>query len=258
VTEALQTIIHEFKILSPDIANTLVFRLNGEAIAAEGATPEQIQTLISHLNGITHADCIGGLENLIIQDMNTQLSVTGVEEIYLATVSARGANQEIVKSLTEIVAPTVIRLAFASTVSTAEKIQPSKDDHQIDSKEAVSLPDEEPEIESIPEPQEPPEPFLPKPPIIQFMVERIEGILVPVDTVRIGTEVIKKWQDLYDGKQFTHVSIETLEGKTVTCKCKPLKGPRTNVKGIIQLPERIIQMLAIGKGKLVMVKPVIQ
>ena len=117
MTEALQTVIGEFKTLSPDIANTIVFNLEGETLAAsEGTTPEQTQTLIANLNSITHAECIGGIESLTIQDLNTQLSIAAVGDVYLATVSSRTADQKIIKSLTQIVAPTVIQLAKGTVV----------------------------------------------------------------------------------------------------------------------------------------------
>jgi len=258
LAEAIKTLIGEFKTLSPDVANAMVFKPNGETIAAtEGTTPEQIETLIAQLNSITHADCIGGLENLTIQDVNTQFSVRSVSDVYLATVSSRSVNQKAVESLTKIVAPMVIRLAFNSDISSPQNTQPLTDKEAVDAEAAISPPAEEPEANALPQPEAPPEPSLPKPPVTQFMVERIGGILVPSDTVRMDSEVILKWHDLYGGKQFTLVSIETLEGKTVCCKYKPLKEAKPNAKGVIQVPEKIIQALDSGVGKLVMVKPVI-
>ena len=113
-------------------------------------------------------------------------------------------------------------------------------------------------MEPITEPQPPYEPFLPKPPVNQFMVEKIGGILVQGDTVRIDSGIITKWSDLYDGKKITMVDIEALDGKKTTCKFKAIKEVKANTKGIIQIPEKILQTLQTEKGKLVMVKPVIE
>ena len=90
------------------------------------------------------------------------------------------------------------------------------------------------------------------------MVEKIGGMLVPADTVRIDADVIAKWIDLYDGKQITMVNIEALDGKKTICKFKAIKEAKTSAKGIIQIPEKILQTLQTEKGKLVMVKPVIE
>jgi len=126
--------------------------------------------------------------------------------------------------------------------------------------EEIMLPVEEPSHnESIPDASASfsSEPLLPEPPVNQFMIEKIGGLLVSADTVRVDSEVIAKWNDLYGDKQITQVHIETLEGKTTTCKFKPIKEKNCNAKGIIQIPEKILQALQTSKGKLVMVKPVI-
>jgi hypothetical protein len=113
--------------------------------------------------------------------------------------------------------------------------------------------------ETIPEASVSPssEPVLPEPPVTQFMVEKIGGLLVPPDIVRVDNEIVSKWNDLYGDKQITRVHIETLEGKKGICKFKSIKNENRNAKGIIQIPQRILQALKISEGKLVIVKPVI-
>lgn len=251
MTEALQTIIGELKTLSPDITNACIFRQNGEALASSKNTmPEQIENLITGLNSITQTECIGGIESLTIQDSVTQLSITAVEDVYLATVSSRSADQKTVKSLTQVVVPTVIRLVCRATSLPVEKLEPLHETARRTAK-TVLLPKKEAEVKSIPEPQTPLKPLLPKASSTQFLVEKIGGLLVAGDTVRIDFEVIGKWQEQYGNKQFTRVTVETLEGKTVVCKYKPRRG----IKGIIQIPEKILQTLQTSRGKLVMARP---
>jgi hypothetical protein len=98
------------------------------------------------------------------------------------------------------------------------------------------------------------EPMLPEPPVNQFMIEKIGGLLVPCDIVRVDSEVIAKWHDIYGDKEITQVHIETLEGKAIICGFKPIKES-SHAKGIIQFPEKVMQALQTSKGKLVMVKP---
>ena len=90
------------------------------------------------------------------------------------------------------------------------------------------------------------------------MVEKIGGLLVQTDTVRIDSEIIAKWSDIYDGKQIITVNIEALDGKKTTCKVKAIKEAKANAKGVIQIPEKILQTLQTEKGKLVIVKPIIE
>ncbi len=249
MSEAIQTVINEFKTISPDISSTVVFALNGETIAQnEDATPEQTQTLIAKLNSITHAACIGGIKNLVIQDVSAQLAVTAVGDVYLATVSRRAADDKEVKSLTQVVAPTVIQLALGAPAKpTAKQRVPAEiTEPKI---EVPTPPKTAPKIQLSP-----PEPFQPKASTTQFMIEKITGLLVASDTVRIDSEVIEKWQEVPGSKKFAHVNVETLDGRNVTCKFKPRKDAR----GKILVPEKIIQALHSDVGELVIVKPVVE
>jgi hypothetical protein len=250
LTDALQKILGEFKTLSPEIASTVVFKLDGETLAAsENATPEQTQLLIASLNSLTHTGCIGGLEKLSVQDVYSQVSVAAVGDVYFASVVSRVGDQKVVTSLTEVVAPITIELALRMPKAATEtpKITREKLMEQIE----AALPKNEQAItvaQTEPETKEPPPSKLPS---TQFMVEKIGGLLVASDTVRIDSTVLYVWQEAC-GKQFTTVCVETLEGKTVTCKFKPQKDG----KGVIGIPDKILQALESEKGKLVMVKPV--
>jgi hypothetical protein len=251
LTEAIQKIISEFNTLSPDIASTVVFKLDGETRAAsENATPEQTQLLIASLNSLTHTGCIGGLEKLSVQDVNSQVLVAAVGDVYFAAVASRMGDQRVVMSLTEVVAPTIIQLALKMPKAAPEtpRITREKLMEQIEaalpkSEQAITVTQTEPETK---------EPPMPKLSSTQFMVEKIGGLLVASDTVRIDSTVLYGWQEAC-GKQFTTVCVETLEGKTVTCKFKPQKDG----KGVIGVPDKILQVLESEKGKLVMVKPVV-
>jgi hypothetical protein len=249
----LQTVIDEFKTLSPETTNVLIFKNNGQTIANTQATNEnQTKKLISNFGNISlQAQSIGGVECLTIQTGESQLNITALDNLYLATVSSRKANQEIVKSLTQVVVPTIAHLV--------KQLESPQSESSI--QKTIQLQDlkieEKPKIEPIPEPQRPFE-HLPKTPVNQFMVEKIGGILVQNDTVRIDGEILAKWSDLYEGKQIKMVNIEALDGKKTTCKFIAIKEAKANFKGIIQVPEKILQTLQTEKGKLVMVKPVIE
>ncbi len=213
------------------------------------------------------AQTIGGIENLTIQATDSQLSINAMNNLYLATVSSRAANPEIVNSLTHVLVPTVVRLVDQLATLHSENQPPQVaqiEEKQTEEKriEETALPvqvvEEKPQVEPehIDEPQPQFESLPPKTPINQFMVEKLAGMLIPVDTVRIDGEVIAQWSELYDGKEIKMVNIEALDGKKTTCKFKAIKDPKSNAKGVIQIPERILQALQTEKGKLVMVKPV--
>jgi hypothetical protein len=153
------------------------------------------------------------------------------------------------------VAPTVIRLALGASAYT--EMKPKLETELIEeNNETEVLPAEAEKIfVPIVEPAEPPSPVLLKAPITQLMVEKIFGLLVSQYTVRIDYDVIRNWQEVYGNRYFTTVHIETLEGKTIVCTFKSIRNIK---KGIIQIPERIIQQLESDNGKLVMVKPAVE
>jgi predicted regulator of Ras-like GTPase activity (Roadblock/LC7/MglB family) len=256
---ALQTIINEFKNISPEITNTFIFKKDGEIVAStETTTKDQIKKLISAFNDIAdRAGNIGGIETLTIQGANSQLSIASMNNRYLVNVSSHAADEKIVKTLTQVIVPTVVKLVDQISELSGNDL-PQAEAPEVKPIEEIVLPDEqttqsEPILDMSSSFSS--EPMLPEPPINQFMIEKIGGLLVPCDIVRIDSEVIEKWHDIYGDKEITQVHIETLEGKAILCGFKPIKETCHNGKGTIQFPEKVIQALQTSKGKLVIVKP---
>jgi len=263
-TNPLQIILNEFKTLSPETTNTLIFNSDGQTIAnTKIQSEEETKKLLSDFCSIAQqAQTIGGIENLIIQAVDSQLTVTAMDNLYLTMVSSRAASQEIIKSLNLVVIPTIVKL-INQRANLPVETQSSPAIDLKEKPEEIATPPviEEPIMESILEAEKPEKAFeniLPFVPVNQLMVEKIVGLLVPADTVRIDSEVMAKWSNLYGGKQILMVNIEALDGKKTTCKVKPIKESKNNVKGAIQIPERILENLQTEKGKLVMVKPVVE
>ncbi len=260
-TNPLQIILDEFKTLSPETTSATVFNNDGQTIAdTKTTTEDQTKKLIANFCSIAlQSQTIGGVENLIIQAPDSQLTITSMNSLYLAMISSREANQEIVKSLTQVIVPTVAKLIDQKTIMPTETPPSPAIELEEKTGEKGVLPIiNEPSVEPIIDPKTSFEPFHPSTPINQFMIEKIGGLLVPADIVRIDGEVIAKWSDLYGGKQILLVNIEALDGKKTTCKVKPIKDAKNNSKGVIQIPEKILQNLQTEKGKLVMVGPLIE
>ena len=121
-TNPLQTILDEFKTLSPETTSATVFDSDGQTIAnTKNTTEEQTKKLVTNFCSINQqAQTIGGVENLTIQAADNQLTITAMNNLYLAMVSSRTANQEIVKSLTQVVVPTVAKFIGQSAIAPTE------------------------------------------------------------------------------------------------------------------------------------------
>jgi hypothetical protein len=271
VTEAynstLQTVIGEFKNINPEINNAFIFKKDSEILALnENTTEEQTKNLTRAFKNISEqAQIIGGIENLTIQGADKQLNITSINSLYLATVSSRAAEPKAVASLTQVIVPTVVKLIDQLSPVLSERQAPQMNMGDKPNLETTSVEEANSNgkiVEEASKTEAPhsfsSEPLLSKLPTNQFMVEKIGGFLVPNDVVGIDSDVISSWSGMYSHKEIKMVNIETLEGKKTTCKFKPIKEAKINAKGIIQIPDKILQTLQTSKGKLVMVKPLIE
>ena len=255
----LKTVIDEFKNVSPEVTSALIFKMDGGiVVSSEAVTKKQTKTLIaSFCEMADQAESMGDIENLTVQGANRQLSIRNVNNRYLATVSSKAADEKVVKTFTRVIIPTVVKLVDQiSELSSDEAAQDKK--NEVTQDENARVPKQTSQDESTPDVSASfcSEHILPEPPVNQFIIEKIGGLLVPSDIARVDSEVIAKWHEIYGKKEITQIHIETLEGKAILCGFRPIKEAN-QAKGVIQFPEKIMQALQTSKGKLVIVKPVI-
>jgi hypothetical protein len=273
---ALKNTLDEIKNVCPDVANTFIFKEDGKILAKDETTTEEtINRTIDAFDAITErADALGGLEAVTFQGANGRVNIACINDFYLTTVASKEADEKYVNTLTRVLIPTVIKLvdkihpasADDDTLTTVKPEPLAENDTDEVTGDAENcekeLPVEDAAATDAIEEQQTPEvnsePWLPEPPVTQFMVENLGGLLVPSDTVRIDNEVIVQWKDLYGDKKLEEVDVETLNGKTTRCKFKPIKDSKYAGKGVIQMPEKIQLTLETTKGELVMAKPVVE
>ncbi|MGD6933446.1 MAG: hypothetical protein ACQCN5_04485 [Candidatus Bathyarchaeia archaeon] len=257
---ALKTAIDEIKNVTPEVSCAFVFKQDGEVIAQDDdVKPKVIQEAIQFFNEMTsRMDAVGGFDNLSIRGSTGQVTFTEcMDGFYLGTVSSKMVDEKTLFVLNHIVVPVIIKVieqmsqnskVTAVVEATEAKLEEPKQEQHLEETKPETAPVVQPEkIEEV----------LPKAPVHQFMVEKISGLLVASDTVRIDADVITSWDQLYEGRFIDHVTVESLKMKKITCKFKPIKETRNTAKGIVQVPERILQTLEVSKGELVMITPVI-
>jgi hypothetical protein len=265
---ALKNALNEIQNVCPDVKNCFLFNEDGEIIAGDEKTAENtIVRVVDSFDAIMEkAEAIGGIDNITLESANGQVSVSHMNDLYLVTVTSKNVDRNLVNTVTRVLVPTVLKLLEKITpaplknnlreIETEPRIPMTK---EIEKPPAT--PREGPEREQpkqLFEPAVKPEPVLPEPPVNQFIVENIGGLLVPADTVRIDEEVLSQWQELYEDRKIERVEIETFGGQTCQSKVKSIKDSKHEGKGIIQLPEKIQNTLGIRKGELVRVKPIIE
>ena len=271
-TFALKNVLNEIRNVCPDITNTFMFRENGEIIVGDENTPEKTMVhVVDAFDGIFEkADAIGGVECITIEGSNGKVNVSWLNNLYFVTVTSRKADMNYVNTVTRVLIPTVLRLLEkicptplkSNSPLTKTKHQPKIPmDEELEKPEPVTEPVEETVMEEPKETVETEtkhEQLLSEPPVNQLIVESIGGLLVPSDTVRIDSEILSKWEELYEGRKIEEVEIGTFDGKTMRCKVKTIKDWKYEGKGIIQMPEKIQLALEIRKGELVRAKPIIE
>lgn len=265
---ALKNTLNEIQNVCPDVTNSFMFKEDGEIIAGDENTPQKTMAhVVDAFDGILEkAETIGGLEGITLKGDNGRVNVSHINDLYLVTVTSRKADMNYVNTITRVLVPTILKLLekLPSTPlkndSPTPKIEP---EFPIVKKfeEPVEESTEETVIEEPKETVEPkiePEPYLPEPQVNQLIVENLGGLLVPSDTVRIDSEILSQWEELYSDRKIGEVEIGTFDGKTTRCKVKPIKGSKYEGKGIIQMPEKMQLDLEIKKGELVRVKPIVE
>jgi hypothetical protein len=264
---ALKSALTEIGNACPDIKNSFMFRKDGEIIASDKQTPEEVVVhVVDAFDGILEkADAIGGIEAMTLESNQGRVNVSCIDDLYFITVTPKGADMNYVSSMTRVLIPTVLRLVEkVNPAPLKNKIPSRKREPEIpmveESKQEKDEDFDEPKVEEFEKPivtEVNSEPLLSEPSANQFMVENLGGLLVPSDTVRLDGETIHQWGDLYDGKKIEQVEVETFDGKSTQCKVKPMNDPKYEGKGIIRMPEKIQAFLEIKKGELVRVKPVL-
>jgi hypothetical protein len=269
---ALKSALNEIRNACPDITNAFMFREDGEIIAGDENTPEKTMVhVVDAFDGLLEkADAIGGVESITLEGDNGRVNVSCVQDVYLVTVTSRKADMNYVNTVTRVLIPTVLRLLEKICPTSLKSNSPFTETKpkpriptvkEFEESEPVMEPLEEIAMEKpkkMVEPETKPEPLLPEPPVNQLIVENLGGLLVPSDTVRIDSEILSQWENLYEGSKIEEVEIGTFDGKTMRCKVKTIKDSKYEGKGIIQLPEKIQLALEIKKGELVRAKPVIE
>jgi len=258
----LRNTLNDITDACPDVKSIFLFKEDGDIISGEEKPQEEVaEHAVEALNDILEkAKALGGLQSISLEGTNGTVNVSRVNDYYMVTVVPENADLKYVNIFTNVLFPTVLKLL--------EKITPALNRENLSDPENEEPPTNsviKPVEESIEETREEheatetsPEKMLPEPQVNQFIVENIGGLFVSSDTVRIDSNTLTQWTELYEDKKIEEATIETFGGKSLRCKLKPLKDTKLEGKGIIQIPEKIQQALEVKKGHLVRVKPIIE
>jgi hypothetical protein len=252
---ALKTTINEIRNISPEISCAFVFKPDEVIAYDDNANPETIQESLHVFNEMTsRIDAVGGMDNMVIQGSDGQVNfMQCVNGFYLATVSSKMIDEKTLFALNKVLMPAVIKMVTEFTpVNEAQNFLPSQPEPETSKQQQSNETNQ-----SEQNPMDDLELVLSKPPVHQFMVEKTNG-LFQSDAVRVDEEVATGWNKLYEGRIIDHIVIESLRFKMIRCRFKPIKESKTSAKGLVQIPDKIMQALDVTRGDLVLIKPIVE
>lgn len=294
---ALDNTLREVKNVCPDVTSIFVFEENAQTIAKDDDTSQETinKTVQAFQSVKAKSETAGGLDALTIQGSEGRVNIASINNFYLATVTSKEADEKFVNSLTRILIPTVVKLVNQIQPATArrdeltmaaelelvdesiqeplqEPVEYAYQEETAEEAENANQSEEEVQtaedsvaeelIESFQEVQadsvEENGLVLPEPPVTQVIVESLGRLQFKSDTVRVDNSFIEQWKDLYGDRIIQEVELDALNGKTLRCKFSPIKDSKYQGKGVIQIPDKIQAVMETGRGKLVMVKPVVE
>ena len=288
---ALKNTIGEIKNICPEVSETFVFKDSDIIAKTDSLSEKTLNQAVLAFNSIEkEAKTVCGLKSMRIEGKKGKINLTSMEKFNFATVLTNKADEKYVNTLTRVLVPTVIKLVdniqlnlpkievenktlpepVKETPRPVEKIsdflnEPIVELIEIPASEKVQIAEEiqNTDFLKIESQDETPkieledETFLTEPPVTQLIVEKLSGLLVSSDTVRIDKEIIEKWSELYEGKKIEMLCIENINGKSTQSKFRSIKSSKYAGKGVIRIPEKIQFALETSKGELVTIKPVI-
>jgi len=255
---ALKNTLNEILKTYPCIQNSFIFDETGQIMASNAGIAEKGIAKMAETFSETmgKASVIGGVDSLTIEGANATANISNLNSLYLVTVASEDPNN------TQMV--TVSRTLILTVLDLLEKIAPALTTGNIPETEAEPFSTKAKDVTKAHQMETPSQQSIEETrprnrhAAHQFMVENLKGIFVKSDTVHIDNEVLAKWQETSKDKPCEKVEIEAFNGKTVQCKVKPIKDSKKAAKGVIQIPEKILNALEIKKGELVKAKPIIE
>ncbi len=264
---ALNNFLDELLRVCPEIQKAFFFIDEDEILAGMEEASGNISALVlSAFKGVFEkSEILGGVERVTVEANSGAVRLFRYGHYYFVMVNSAKADTQFLNILTRVLIPTVLKLLDRISPTplrsqpqpTHETLQPeTPQSNETSEFLSQDKPEEEFKPENAPETQ-PEHPLPPEPFAVQLIVENVGGFLSK-DAVRIDMDALSRWQETFSGKKIDYVKIETIHGRTVNCKVKPLKDPVFQGRSIIQIPEKIQRSLKIKRGELVTVKPIIE
>ncbi|UCE28704.1 MAG: hypothetical protein JSV85_05350 [Candidatus Bathyarchaeota archaeon] len=126
--DALKNTLTEIKNVCPEINSSFIFTKEGTIVAGDTETADTtITKTLSSFQSLTEkADIIGGLHNFSVDGDKGKVHISRINDIYLATATSRNADENYLRSVTQVIVPTVLKLLESLVTTPLKSTQPQQ------------------------------------------------------------------------------------------------------------------------------------
>lgn len=126
--EALKNTLMEIRNICPDINSSFIFTKDGTIVAGDTETADGTirKALNSFQNVAEKAGTIGGLHNFSVDGDKGKVHISRINDMYLVTATSKNADTNNLRSVTQVIVPTVLKLLESITPAPLKSTQPQQ------------------------------------------------------------------------------------------------------------------------------------
>ena len=111
-TEALRNTLTEIRNACPDINNSFIFTKDGTIVAGDTETADiTIKKALNSFQKVAEkAGTIGGLHNFYVNGDKGKVYISHINDMYLVTATSKDADANYLRSVTQVIVPTILKL----------------------------------------------------------------------------------------------------------------------------------------------------
>jgi len=126
--EALKNTLTEIRNTCPGINSSFIFTKDGTVVAGDTETADIIigKTLNSFQNVAEKAGTIGGLHNFYVDGDKGKIHISRINDMYLVTATSKNADTNNLRSVTQVIVPTILKLLESIIPAPLKSTQPQQ------------------------------------------------------------------------------------------------------------------------------------
>ena len=126
--EALKNTLTEIRNICPDINSSFIFKKDGTIVAGDTETADITirKALNSFQNVAEKAGTIGGLHNFSVDGDKGKVHISRINDMYLVTATSKNADTNSLRSVTQVIVPTILKLLESIIPAPLKSAQPQQ------------------------------------------------------------------------------------------------------------------------------------